>query len=48
VTRLLADSSKAERLAGWRARTSLEEGLRKTYEWIDEHLDQYRPKEYAV
>ncbi|MBI5290226.1 MAG: SDR family NAD(P)-dependent oxidoreductase [Chloroflexi bacterium] len=48
VSRLLSDSSKAEHLAGWRATTSLDEGLRRTVEWIGEHIDLYRPKEYAV
>jgi dTDP-glucose 4,6-dehydratase len=48
VSRLLSDSSKAERLAGWRAETSLEDGLRRTADWIREHIDLYRPQEYAV
>jgi dTDP-glucose 4,6-dehydratase len=48
VSRLLSDSSKAARLAGWRAETSLEAGLRRTASWISEHIDLYRPKEYAV
>jgi dTDP-glucose 4,6-dehydratase len=48
VSRLHSDSSKAERLAGWRAETSLEDGLRYTTEWIRRHIDLYRPREYAV
>ncbi len=48
VSRLLSDSSKAERLAGWRAETLLDEGLRRTVDWIREHIDLYRPQEYAV
>ena len=48
VSRLLSDSSKADRLAGWRAETSLDDGLRQTVDWIREHIDLYRPKEYAV
>ena len=44
VSRLLSDSSKAERLAGWRAETSLDDGLRRTAAWIGEHLDLYRPQ----
>ncbi len=48
VSRLLSDSSKAARLAGWSAEVSLDDGLRRTTDWIREHLDLYRPKEYAV
>ncbi len=48
VSRLLSDSSKAERLAGWRAEIALDDGLRRTVDWIREHLDLYRPQEYAV
>ncbi len=48
VSRLHSDSSKALRLAGWQAEVSLDDGLRRTTEWIREHLDLYRPKEYAV
>lgn len=48
VSRLCADSTKAKRLAGWEAEVSLEDGLRRTTEWIEAHLDEYRPSEYAV
>ena len=48
VSRLLSDSARAERVAGWRAEISLDEGLRRTVEWVRAHLDLYRPREYAV
>jgi dTDP-glucose 4,6-dehydratase len=48
VSRLHSDSSKAAKLAGWRAQVPLDEGLRLTADWIREHLDLYRPREYAV
>ncbi len=48
VSRLHAESSKALQLAGWRAEVSLDEGLRRTTDWIDAHLDAYRTQEYAV
>jgi dTDP-glucose 4,6-dehydratase len=48
VSRLLSDSTKAKRLAGWEPQVPLEDGLRKTVDWIRDHIDLYRPKEYAV
>lgn len=48
VTRLLSDSSKARRVAGWRPEVSFDDGLRRTTDWIAEHLDLYRPREYAI
>ncbi len=48
VSRLHADSSKALKLAGWRAEVTLDEGLRRTSEWIQAHLQEYRTEEYAV
>jgi NAD dependent epimerase/dehydratase len=48
VSRLHAESSKALHLAGWRAEVSLDEGLRRTTDWIEAHLDAYRTQEYAV
>lgn len=48
VSRLQAESSKARDLAGWRAEIPLDEGLRRTTQWIEAHLDAYRTQEYAV
>jgi dTDP-glucose 4,6-dehydratase len=48
VTRLLADASKAQRLAGWTAQVPIEEGLRLTFEWVRKHIDLFRPEDYAV
>jgi dTDP-glucose 4,6-dehydratase len=48
VSRLQAESSKALQLAGWRAEVPLEEGLRRTTDWIEAHLEEYRTQEYAV
>ena len=34
-----ADYSKAQRVLGWEPRVSLDDGLRKLYEWIEERVD---------
>ncbi len=38
VARAVADADRVEQLVGWRARVSLEEGLRETIEWTREWL----------
>ena len=48
VSRLLSDSAKAEQLAGWRAEVPLEEGLRRTVDWVRAHMELFRTQEYAV
>lgn len=48
VERLLADYSLAHQLLGWEPTVELEDGLRRTVEWIAQHLDDYRIGEYAV
>ncbi len=48
VTRLHADATLAAELAGWSPEVSLDDGLRRTTEWISEHLAEYRPHEYSV
>jgi len=47
VSRLHSDSSKAMRLAGWHPAVSLDDGLRRTTDWVRDHMDLFRPKEYA-
>lgn len=45
---LLADYRRASELVGYAPRVSLEEGLARTYEYIERNLGSYRPDEYAV
>lgn len=48
VFRLLGSNEKITRLTGWRPEVSLEEGLRKTIDWITlpENLRNYKPNIY--
>ncbi len=48
VNVLCGDASKIKRLIGWTPKTSLNEGLKKTIEWISKNLDKYKPKEYTI
>lgn len=45
VMRLCGSAERLESLTGWRPRTPLEEGLRKTWEWFSRHENRSRYKE---
>ena len=45
---LLADTRKAARLLGWKPQVPLEEGLRRTVEWIAANPGRYKPQIYNV
>jgi NAD dependent epimerase/dehydratase len=48
VERLLADNTRAREWAGWQPEVSLEEGLRRTSEWVQEHLADLETGRYSV
>ena len=48
VERLVADVTKAKELVGWEPRFSLDDGIRKTIEWISEHIDTYKVDIYNI
>ena len=45
---LLCNPAKAKKLLGWQPEVSLEEGLRRTAEYLRGHLGEYRSKDYVV
>ena len=48
VERLVADNTVAREVLGWETSVSLEEGLKLTMEWIQEHLNAYRLGAYVL
>lgn len=48
VRRLLADNTRARTLLGWESTIGLDEGLRRTVEWIRVNIDSYREGEYTI
>jgi NAD dependent epimerase/dehydratase len=48
VERLLADTTKAKELLGWEPSVDLDEGLRRTIEWLTQSLDAYKTSIYNV
>jgi dTDP-glucose 4,6-dehydratase len=48
VFELIGSAAAAERLAGWKARTSLEEGLGKTLDWFRRHPGAFKTGGYSV
>jgi NAD dependent epimerase/dehydratase len=48
VERLLCDNSRALEWTGWKPEVSLEEGLRRTSDWVRENLDRLDTAGYAV
>jgi NAD dependent epimerase/dehydratase len=47
VERLWCDNTKAKRLLGWEPKTSLDEGLKRTIEWISDNINLYKPELYS-
>jgi NAD dependent epimerase/dehydratase len=48
VMELVCDATKARELLGWEPQVSLEEGLKQTIRFIEEHLHRYKPEIYNV
>jgi NAD dependent epimerase/dehydratase len=48
VRRLLSNNSKARELLDWEPRTTLEQGLSETVEWVRNRISMYDPESYRV
>lgn len=48
VNRLLADIALARELVGYEPQVSFEEGIRRTVDWMAEHLEVFKPHAYNV
>jgi dTDP-glucose 4,6-dehydratase len=48
VERLIACNKKAKELIGWEPKVSLEDGLKKTIDWISENIAIYKPSIYNL
>jgi len=48
VFTLISDNSKAARLLGWKPKIALDDGLKRTIDFVREHPDFYRPGTYLI
>ena len=48
VLQLICDATLAHERLGWQPQVTLEEGVRRTAEWIAQHLSDYKPRIYNV
>lgn len=48
VERLLADNTRARTLLGWEPKVTVEDGLRRTIEWLQHNLSWYHTDAYAL
>jgi len=48
VMRLISDNQKARKAFKWRPKIGMEEGLRRTIDWISAHKELYKPDEYGL
>jgi nucleoside-diphosphate-sugar epimerase len=46
--KLVSDNSKAARLLEWRPAVSLDDGLRRTIDFVAANLSLYAPSRYTV
>jgi dTDP-glucose 4,6-dehydratase len=48
VMQLLSDNSKAANILGWKPSLTLEEGIRRTVDWVKEQKDRFKTHLYNI
>jgi nucleoside-diphosphate-sugar epimerase len=48
VNRLLADNRKLKQKLNWKSGVNLEQGLYKTYEWINKNIHYFKKNIYNI
>ena len=48
VLRLCSDYAKANKCVGWMPQYNIEEGLKRTIDWITQNLDIYKTNSYNI
>jgi dTDP-glucose 4,6-dehydratase len=48
VARLLSSNAKMRQLTGWQPNVTLDEGLRRTIEWVRQHAELFDPTRYRI
>ena len=48
VERLVCNNGKALELCGWKPKITLRDGLKKTIDYVERHLETYKPEMYTI
>ena len=48
VMKLVSDPSRAKKVLGWEAAVGLDEGLRRTIDWMRQNLERFKPEIYNL
>ena len=46
--KLVSDPSQAKKVLGWEATVGLDEGLRRTIDWMRQNLERFKPEIYNL
>ena len=48
VERLICDATRLRTEVGWEPKVALDEGLKRTADWIARHMEQFDPENYRI